>query len=626
MDDGTNWELELEEALLDEAPPDQIKLLLAGRTLPSSLRADVWSHCLEIGSRKCKIDKFDDVYDHPDQHEIRRTAKNLVESVSRESDKFQLQAEAEAILTVYFKSTAKKFSNDISSILKPILELSLTKNEKFSIFQTILEKFIPKSDSESSDAVFDLARLLLLYHDPQLCNHLDSLKIGFHQFSSSWFSSLMSADCDTEVTHQLWDLYIVNTDPWIIFFMVTVMLVNFRDNILEVGSDREELLARLARLPAQIEADDIPDLVTLAQVYSSRTPSSFKTSYHDTIFSSPSQDVNNKIKSLLCLPVSADEILASELVNFQFFVVDCRPAEQYNAGHLSRAFHLDCSLMLQDPAAFSTACSALIAFQQSALTAQAGGEHLVFLGDGDDQSSDVDSNMMMAVARFLQKHTKFISVLLGGYPSFHQETTSQSKTISDQEKTEEISDASPNKLNSIKSSLKQKSVNLKDSLINYIYNPNNQPPPEPKHIDYTKRGSKLYKNAGDVFSLEDEDEDNLLDLADIEKQSETVHLADCQRVNETGILSPCHILVTTTHLNVLLPGPRSGSVTPSTSRHLSSIVKITSKKRQPEIITFKFGTSQGEEVTVFDMDRFYIPTAGKVTAVVKLQIEKLKQQ
>ena len=32
---------------------------------------------------------------------------------------------------------------------------------------------------------------------------------------------------------------------------------------------------------------------------------------------------------------------------------------------------------------------------------------------------------------------------------------------------------------------------------------------------------------------------------------------------------------------------RPGSVIPSSSRHLSSIVKITSKKRQPEIITFK---------------------------------------
>lgn len=29
----------------------------------------------------------------------------------------------------------------------------------------------------------------------------------------------------------------------------------------------------------------------------------------------------------------------------RFFVVDCRPAEQYNAGHLSTAFHLDSDLV-----------------------------------------------------------------------------------------------------------------------------------------------------------------------------------------------------------------------------------------------------------------------------------------
>ena len=109
--------------------------------------------------------------------------------------------------------------------------------------------------------MYDLARLLLLYHDPQLCNHIDSLKIGFQHFATSWFSSLMaqggqssssesrticylilkpspSPDCEVEVTSQLWDLYLVNQDPWIIFFMVTVMLVNFRENIMEVSGDR----------------------------------------------------------------------------------------------------------------------------------------------------------------------------------------------------------------------------------------------------------------------------------------------------------------------------------------------------------------------------------------------------
>ena len=166
--------------------------------------------------------------------------------------------------------------------------------------------------------------------------------------------------------------------------------------------------------------------------------------------------------------------------------------------------------------------------------------------------------------RFLQRHTKFISVLVGGYPSFHPTDSSKAaaKTAakdSEQDTAEAASDPSPNKLDTIKTSLKQKSANLKDSLINYIYNPSNgQPPPEPKHIDFTKRGSKLYKNTGDVFCLEDEEEDaaTVQELQEVAAQPGTVHLAPCQRVDETGLLSPCHLLVTTTHLCVLLPGAR----------------------------------------------------------------------
>lgn len=72
----------------------------------------------------------------------------------------------------------------------------------------------------------------------------------------------------------------------------------------------------------------------------------------------------------LCLPVSAEELLTSiryamstndegsetsdygpgstsslKSDSVRFFVVDCRPAEQYNAGHLPTAFHLDCGLV-----------------------------------------------------------------------------------------------------------------------------------------------------------------------------------------------------------------------------------------------------------------------------------------
>ena len=269
--------------------------------------------------------------------------------------------------------------------------------------------------------------------------------------------------------------------------------------------------------------------------------------------------------------------------------------------------------MFQDPAQFSTACSALVSFQQSALTAAAGGEHLVFLGDGE-QGGEVEASMMMAVSRFLQKHSKYISVLVGGYPSFHQ----QPETPPESTDTE----PSPTKLDSLKTNLRTKSNNMKESLLSFIYAPGG--PPQ-GHVEYNKKSSKLYKGTGDVFSMEEEEEEAVADLKDLEKAKDTVHLAACQRVGETGLLSPCHLLISLTQLVVLLPGPRPGTVTPSSSRHLSSIVKITSKKRQPEIITFKFGTSQNDEVTVFDMDRFFIPTAGKVTAVVKTQIERLKE-
>jgi hypothetical protein len=319
-------------------------------------------------------------------------------------------------------------------------------------------------------------------------------------------------------------------------------------------------------------------------VYSTRTPSSFRTGYQAALFTEPEPALEQEIQSLLCLPVNADEILASELVNFQFFVVDCRPAELYNAGHLSRAFHLDCGLMLQDPAQFSTACSALVAFQQSALTAAAGGEHLVFLGDGQP-ASEVDSNMMMAVSRFLQKHSKYISVLVGGYPAFHHQPEDGAATDNS---SSALSDPSPNKLDNLKTNLRTKSANMKESLLNFIYNPATAAAPT-GHVEYTKRGSKLYKGTGDVFSMADDEEESVCQLAELERRPDTVHLAACQRVGETGLLAPCHLLVTTTQLAVLLPGPRPGTALPSSSRHLSSIVKITSKKRQPEIITFKVG-------------------------------------
>jgi len=617
MEEG-DWVLEVEEALLDEAPPEQLRLLLAGRPLPASLRADVWLHCLESEGRRARIDRFDEVYDHPAQSEIRQMAAGVAGGCP------QLQADTESLLTAHYKGRpGEEVTAATADLLRPLAQLQLSRQQRYTVFQSLLDRFVPNCEC---GAVFDLARLVLLYHDPELCSLLDSAKLAWREFSTTWLSSLLAADCRPEVTQQLWDILIVQGDPWLMVIMVVVLVASCRDSLLEAAGDRVELLARLAALPGQIEPGDVADLGTLAQVYSSRTPASYKTVWAGAVFTRPGDlELAGAVKAALCLPVNADEVLASELVSCQFFVVDCRPAEQYNCGHLARAQHLDCSLMLRDPAQFTTACQALLAFQQAGLSQQTGaGEHLVFLGGGSSSEAgqqEVEANMLMAVSRLLQQNTKYISVLAGGYPAFQPAAPATPAPA-----PQPSAPSDPSRLDNLKSNIKHRSAGLKESLLQYITSPGGQQQEQPRHVEHSKRGSKLYKGTADVFCLEDEEEEGLVELGGLEPGTgDTVHLAACQRVGETGLLAPCHLLVTTSQLTVLVPGPRPGTAHQAASRHLSSIVKITSKKRQPEIITFKFGTSQNDEVTVFDMDRFYIPTAGKVTAVVKQQIERLKE-
>lgn len=83
-------------------------------------------------------------------------------------------------------------------------------------------------------------------------------------------------------------------------------------------------------------------------------------------------------------------------------------------------------------------------------------------------------------------------------------------------------------------------------------------------------------------------------------------------------------MVTSSHLVVLREvQEKKGVAEIIVRRPLSAIVKITAKKRHPELITFKYGVSEGESLQISDMDRFLIPNAHKATKVVADQIIKL---
>ena len=83
--------------------------------------------------------------------------------------------------------------------------------------------------------------------------------------------------------------------------------------------------------------------------------------------------------------------------------------------------------------------------------------------------------------------------------------------------------------------------------------------------------------------------------------------------------------MTDTHFYVLREIPqREGMAWVQARRALGSIVKITSKKRHPELITFKYGCNDEQTgLTITDFDRFFIPKAGEATKVIKHQIMKV---
>lgn len=107
------------------------------------------------------------------------------------------------------------------------------------------------------------------------------------------------------------------------------------------------------------------------------------------------------------------------------------------------------------------------------------------------------------------------------------------------------------------------------------------------------------------------------------KSPDVIEHFPCQEVTMKGDMLKSHLLVTSQELIVLreFSGVK-GAAEVIVKRPLSSIVKITARKRHPEFITFKYGVPEGENLKISDMDRFLIPNADKATKIVSEQILK----
>ncbi|XP_014259368.1 TBC1 domain family member 23 isoform X2 [Cimex lectularius] len=630
--------------------------------ISETLRPEIWKSYLDISTKSIF---FDEIFDLPEQSILRQDCQNFVAKLGNvEEEKVSVLSDLESILTYHRKSINKPYEtgNGWIELLLPLIALKLPRSDTYLLFEAVVTKYVPRGPS-----IHHLFNLILLYHDPSLYSFLDTKRITPEQYATTWFQTLFAGSCSLPAVTLMWDLYFQQGDPFFILFLGLVMIINARDSILLLKDKTKDVIVNtLSALPSSLQESDVQDFCSLAQNFSCRTPGSFRQDLERVLFDDEDCPAATKaITQALCLPVNVSELVDNIFMpqelsvdNVRFFLVDCRSAEQYNAGHLPTAFHLDCNLMLQAGDVYKMAVQGLLSAQKQALDAgsTAGGEHLCFMGCG---YLEQDQYTHMVVASFLRDSAQYVSILNGGYHALHQyfgDSIDQMLADHNGEACIVCLQNSPKKENQVSNSqgiqspsrdlfekigavVKSKSVEVKDKLLEYIVNPGASD--VERHVKSTDKKGRRYRNVAPVFSIDDEQEPQdlewdvqeedeyefkLVSLSSWRERNDIIAIFECYETKSNQETYKSELLISKTHIYVLRHTNKKNTAKLVVRKPLTSIVKITSKKRCEGLITFKYGSSKDGNLVIQDMDSFYIPQSKQATTIIMNQIcERFKE-
>lgn len=695
----------LRAALASHEDAEVIRKLCSANKVPDELRADVWKECLNVFRKPDTMGHFQGPLDCENQTLIH---SQCLEQAARldveESERQHLATEMELVLTYYCKTRNVPYTQDCgwAELLLPFVSLGLSRRDLFNAFYALTVKYLPR-DCKAGGQPFHLFRLLLLYHDPELCSLLDTKQLSPESYLQEWIRGLYVSKCKLPVVRAIWDHYLMERDPFLIFFLALVMVVNSKELVLgssctmvsgssstshqelvsetsstmasgssstvvSSSTSHQKLCRALSAVPSQLNVDDIDDLFSLAQYYASRTPQSFRKDYHSLMFGSgrgttSTRSIATDVFHALCLPISIQEVVGSrEAGDIHYVIVDCRPVEQFSCGHLPNAHNLDSNLLLYSPSDFEVSLQRLCSRVKD-LNGE-GGEHMCFLGSGREQE---DQNMNLVVAKFLHKSIPHISLARGGFlelksilgvriaecledydqlqcDQFYLDTTYCSTVPSDasDSETESSSSLYNQKLHSkgaklytaLSAGFKERSQRFKTRLGSMWYS-SEQKPPQAKHVSSADPPSKRYRNHGDVFVIADEDEENeeastedgkgqMVNISLYTAASDLYYNCPCNEMVESELYCS-HLLLTKDSIVVLRElSDRVGWAVVKHRHKIQSVLKITAKKKHPDIITFTFGHGSGQSAVPTHQIRFQMPNPQKATAAIKAHISRVQ--
>jgi len=338
----------------------------------------------------------------------------------------------ELVLTEYCRRRHIAYVQGMNYVLCPFYLLKLKDSDEVYLFyDAFLRKYLPNTFTDSEfgalQCIFRLFKLLLQYHDPELSAFLDQNEIPPEIYAFEWFMTMYAQKCPVDILLQVWDDLLLNADPRFHYFVSLELLRSQKTALMKYKV--EELPEFLSSMTI-VDRDQNRRLFLQAKKTANSTPSTF----HELLYKCTMQKVvvdgalYTELTDLQAMPIEPKELIEqiyetnkkkgrrrqrrqntfhTPKNKIKYFVVDCRPLDQYEAGHLPCAFHLD-------PALNSEALQE----KMEGLLTMKGSAFCLFFDGVPAKRTD-----MLCTAHllyFLNKRIRYVSICRGGYCGVHQ--------------------------------------------------------------------------------------------------------------------------------------------------------------------------------------------------------------
>jgi uracil phosphoribosyltransferase/rhodanese-related sulfurtransferase len=435
-----------------ENPSNQVKLVreccrVIG--VPRNLRSLIWGVMLGIKRKSRTHEQLPEEILSPlfNQRTIALDVERTRPTVPPFKDP-EVRKSMELVLTEYCRRRHISYIQGMNYVLSPFYLLELADSDEIYIyFDAFVRIFLPNTFTDTEfgalQCIFRLFKLLLQYHDPELSSFLDQHNTPPELYATPWFVTMWAQKCEIDTLLHLWDELLLDLNPMFHYF-VSLELVRYRkENIMKCCVDE---------LPGVMSSITIPNKNQMKMLFfeARKTRLSTPNSFHELFYKCITQKVvvdgalYTELLDLQALAIEPKELIeqfyddkmdnkegssenrrrrSRKLSKIKHFVIDCRPIEQYEAGHLPYAFHLDPALNSES-----------LKVKMDSILTMKGFAFCLFFDGVPSKLTNIDNSSHLNI--FLNKRIKSVSVCRGGYYAIHQMFVSGEITLVDHDNTQ----------------------------------------------------------------------------------------------------------------------------------------------------------------------------------------------